>query len=151
MSLVLVGVWGMVTILSTCTGTYFFDSLGRKRSFYISIGMVIFASTLLTAFWATYEKSGDTDAIFGRLGVMSMFMFMFGYAWILNAFGYTYIPEICPTEIRAAGAATGQATFNAVTILLVQVGPLAIQHIGWRYFLIFLCLDCVFVPLVYFL
>ncbi|KIW85243.1 hypothetical protein Z517_00633 [Fonsecaea pedrosoi CBS 271.37] len=150
MSLVLVGVWGMVTIISTCCGTYYFDKIGRKKSFYISITIVMIASTLLTAFWASYEKSGNTNATLGKLGVWSMFLFMFGYAWVMNAFGYAYIPEICPTEIRAAGTATGLATFNAVTVLLVQVGPLAIQAISWRYFLIFLCMDAIFVPLVYF-
>ena len=33
----------------------------------------------------------------------------------------------------------GYATFNIIVIVLVQVTPLAIEKISWRYFLIFLC------------
>lgn len=129
---------------------FFFHRLGRKNSFYISIGMVIVASSLLTAFWSSYENSGNTKAVSGYLTVFSMFLFMFGYAWNMNTFSYTYIPEICPTHLRAAGTATAMATVKAVTILLVQVGPLAMDKIGWRYFIIFLWFNFVFVLLVYF-
>lgn len=44
----------------------------------------------------------------------------------------------------------GYATFNAIVILLVQVTPLALDAISWKYFLIFLILDFVFVVLFYF-
>lgn len=55
-----------------------------------------------------------------------------------------------PTEIRAAGVAIGYFTFNAITVLHLQTAPLAIATISWKYFLIFLMFDCLFVVLVYF-
>lgn len=38
---------------------------------------------------------------------------------------------------------------NAIIIMLVQVTPLAIAAISWRYFLIFIFLDFIFAGVVY--
>jgi len=66
----------------------------------------------------------------------------------INA-GYTYPSEIMPTPIRAAGNAVAFCTFNAITIMLVQVTPIAIEHIAWRFFLIFIICDAIFIVVVY--
>jgi len=55
-----------------------------------------------------------------------------------------------PTCIRSAGVACGYATFNLIVILLVYITPLALDAISWRYFLIFLICDIIFVILFYF-
>jgi hypothetical protein len=55
-----------------------------------------------------------------------------------------------PTPIRAAGNAVAFCTFNAITIMLVQVTPIAIEHIAWRFFLIFIICDAIFITVVYF-
>lgn len=54
-----------------------------------------------------------------------------------------------PTPIRAAGNAVAFCTFNAITIMLVQVTPIAIERIAWRYFLIFIICDAIFIVVVY--
>jgi hypothetical protein len=54
-----------------------------------------------------------------------------------------------PTPIRAAGNAVAFCTFNAITIMLVQVTPIAIEHIAWRFFLIFIICDAIFIVVVY--
>jgi hypothetical protein len=53
-------------------------------------------------------------------------------------------------EIRATGVAVGFATLNAIIIMLVQVTPIAIAAISWRYFLIFVFTDLIFVIVFYF-
>ena len=52
-------------------------------------------------------------------------------------------------EIRATGLACGFAMLNAIIIMLVQVTPIAIAAISWRYFLIFIFLHFIFVIVVY--
>ena len=78
-----------------------------------------------------------------------MFVYLVGYAFIMNSFGYTYPSEIMPTPIRAAGNAVSFCTFNAITIMLVQVTPLAIEKIAWRFFVIFVVCDAIFITVVY--
>jgi hypothetical protein len=54
-----------------------------------------------------------------------------------------------PTEIRAAGVASGYFVFNAFAVLIAQITPTAIEKISWRYFLIFLIMDCIFIVIVW--
>ena len=53
-------------------------------------------------------------------------------------------------SIRTAGVACGYATFNLIVILLVYITPLALEAISWKYFLIFVICDFVFIILFYF-
>ena len=53
-------------------------------------------------------------------------------------------------EIRATGMAFGFASKTAVVVMLVQVTPIAIEDITWRYFLVFIFIDVIFGIGVYF-
>ena len=55
-----------------------------------------------------------------------------------------------PTCIRSAGVACGYATFNCIVILLVYITPLALDAISWKFFLIFVICDIIFIVLFYF-
>jgi len=94
MPLVLVGVWGTLGVIFACGGAFFFDKIGRRKSFFISMTGVIVGSVMLVAFWARYEHGGNTNKTLGSLALWSMFVYLVGYAWILNSFGYAYTPEI---------------------------------------------------------
>ena len=87
--------------------------------------------------------------LLGRFTVGFMFVYLVGFAFIMNAFGYTYPSEIMPTPIRAAGNAVSFCTFNAITLMLAQVTPIAIERIAWRYFVIFVVCDAIFIAVVY--
>jgi MFS family permease len=58
---------------------------------------------------------------------------------------WSKLTENRPTSIRATGTATGYAIFNIIVILLTQITPLAIEEISWRYFLIFVICDAIFI------
>lgn len=53
-------------------------------------------------------------------------------------------------EIRATGMAIGFGSKTALVVMLVQVTPIAIEAITWRYFLIFVAMDLIFVVGFYF-
>ncbi|OAL24111.1 hypothetical protein AYO20_10723 [Fonsecaea nubica] len=149
LALILIGVWGTVGVIFSTIGASLFDKLGRRVSFFISMTVVLIASIMLVIFWARYENGGSTNKTLGALALWSMFLFLTGYAWILNSFGFAYTPEIMPTEIRATGVAIGYATVNSAMIMLVQVTPIAIAAISWRFFLIFIFTDAIFILGVY--
>ena len=96
--LVLVGVWGTLGVIFSCGGAFFFDKLGRRKSFFISMSGVTAGSLMLVIFWARYQHSGNTNKILGDLALCSMFVYLVGYAWILNSFGYAYTPEILVSQ-----------------------------------------------------
>jgi hypothetical protein len=55
-----------------------------------------------------------------------------------------------PTSIRSAGVATAYTVMHCIMICIVQVTPIALEKISWRYFVIFLIMNCVFIVIFYF-
>lgn len=53
-------------------------------------------------------------------------------------------------EVRATGMALGFSGKTALTIMLVQVTPIAMAAITWRYFMIFIFMDAIFLVGFYF-
>ena len=47
-------------------------------------------------------------------------------------------------EIRATDMAVGFASKTAIVVMLVQVTPIAIEDISWRYSLVFIFFDVIF-------
>lgn len=116
--------------------------------------------------WARYEVTGSPSL--GRGVVAGMFLVSFGYGGPCNAFISMYPAEIMPTSIRTVGCAVSYMALHLVIILLVQVSaavlekrrilirklqvtPMAVEAISWRYFLIFFICSCCFIVVFYFL
>ena len=53
-------------------------------------------------------------------------------------------------EIRATGMALGFGSKTALVVMLVQVTPIAIESISWRYFMIFIFCNAAFIVIFYF-
>jgi hypothetical protein len=83
----MVGVWGTVGTITAALGAYFFDRLGRRRSFFLSCSFTLLGALMLVILWARFEAGGSVNHTLGSLALWSMFVYLFGYAWIMNAFG----------------------------------------------------------------
>lgn len=55
-----------------------------------------------------------------------------------------------PTKIRPVGVAWRYVVFNGMGVLMTQTAPLAISAMTWRYFIIWLVFDCLYVVTVYY-
>ncbi|OQV11272.1 hypothetical protein CLAIMM_15133 [Cladophialophora immunda] len=151
LSLVLTGVYGTIATTSAGLAMCFCDRIGRRKLIYVAYGFMIPASLVLVILWARYDASGNTNFGLGVGVAVSIYLFSCGYSGPINTFVPTYTPEILPTSIRSFGVASFYGTFNAIVIMLVQVTPLALQSITWKYFLIFFISDCIGIVLFYYL
>ncbi|KIX10172.1 uncharacterized protein Z518_01253 [Rhinocladiella mackenziei CBS 650.93] len=150
MSLVLVGVWGAVSIFAVLSLGFWFDRIGRRNALFLSYAIMIPASIIIVGVWAAFEQSGNTNLGLAKGINVGIYLTVFGYSAIMNTFGTTYASEIMPTKIRATGVACGYIVFNCMGVLMTQTAPLAIAAMTWKYFIIWLVLDCVYVVIVYF-
>ena len=74
------------------------------------------------------------------------------YASALDASTYVYASEIWPTHLRARGCAISVAGLFVSSLILLCAASDAFAAIGWRYYLVFLCmtlLGAVFFALVF--
>ncbi|OAG39744.1 hypothetical protein AYO21_06019 [Fonsecaea monophora] len=144
-SLILTGIWGTLGCLSTITASQIVDRLGRRHLMFVSYSFMIPGGILLVALWASFEATHSTNFSLGKAVIFGMFFYGFGYGGFMNTFFPVYCTEIMPTNIRATGTASGYALFNLIVIMLVQVTPMAIEAISWKYFMIFVICDVVFI------
>ncbi|KIV89131.1 hypothetical protein PV10_08728 [Exophiala mesophila] len=146
MSLVLVGVWGSVSTFAVLSLGFWFDRIGRRNALVCAECYEIVSHSLLIVL----EYCGNTNLGLAKGINVGIYLTVFGYAAVMNTFGTTYASEIMPTKIRPTGVAAGFLVFNAMGVLMTQTAPLAVEAITWRYFIIWLVLDCVYVVIVYF-
>lgn len=71
------------------------------------------------------------------------FIFIFVFGLTIEDAGYIYVVEIWPTHLRSEGAVLGFMSFFATTIAYSSPSSVALQNIGWRYFLVFVVVSVV--------
>ncbi|KAL8869995.1 MAG: hypothetical protein Q9174_003856 [Haloplaca sp. 1 TL-2023] len=79
--------------------------------------------------------------------------FFFLY-YIFFGIGWQGVPWLYPTEInslsmRTKGAALGTATNWIFNFMVVEITPIGIQNLGWKFYIIWTVFNASFVPTVY--
>lgn len=80
-----------------------------------------------------------------------LFVFYFHYDIALTPLLYSYPTEIFPYELRSWGVAFTLICTNASLIVGQLANPVAMASIGWRYYILFCCLNVVFLTVVWFI
>ncbi|KAK5170540.1 uncharacterized protein LTR77_005128 [Saxophila tyrrhenica] len=91
----------------------------------------------MIALFATPVPASPNMAAMGTAVAM-----LYAYIWIFSATLdnalVVYLPELFPTHLRAKGMALGIASLDLTDLILLQISPVAIRAIGWRYYLLFI-------------
>jgi hypothetical protein len=120
----------------------------RPQSLIIGFSGCCVAVALETAMIASYVEVPHPSAAGQKVAVFALMFFVFFYGLFVDAASFIYSSEIYPTHIRARGVAMATATYFIACITYVTPGATAIANIGWRYFLVFVCLTVVTVVVI---
>jgi hypothetical protein len=60
----------------------------------------------------------------------------FAFSWL--SIPWIYPSEITPLSVRHIGAAVGTSAEWLSAFLIAEVTPVALQNIGWKFFLVFI-------------
>jgi hypothetical protein len=61
-----------------------------------------------------------------------------------------YVSEIWPNHLRSQGTALGIAFFYLGSEVTLVAGPVALNDIGWKFYLVLICPSVVYIILMYF-
>lgn len=88
---------------------------------------------------------------FGAASTAFFFLYyvFFGVCW--QAVPWLYPTEINGLSMRAKGAALATASNWISNYIVVQITPIGIANIGWRFYLIWMVFNAAFVPLIWLL
>ncbi|KAK4502547.1 hypothetical protein PRZ48_005972 [Zasmidium cellare] len=148
MPLLLLALWITISFPGNVFTALYVDRWGRRTFMLtgaIGLTLSLFFECLLQALYTnTTNTSGQKAAIF--------FIFLFIVFWssCFDATQYLYMAEIWPTAIRGQGAAVGMFNQFAAQVVIGVAGPIALERIGWRFFLVLLIPTALYIPVIYF-
>ncbi|MCJ1333108.1 hypothetical protein MMC10_009802 [Thelotrema lepadinum] len=134
----------MMFIVGSLLPSLALDRMGRRWTMIwgvFGLGIAMMMITILLSF-GKKETSSAAIAFF--------FVFMLVFGATINVVPWVYGPEILPLEARARGTAISVASHWMWNFFVVMITPVLINRLGWKTYLIFMCTNFSFVPLIYF-
>ncbi|OBT97454.1 hypothetical protein VE01_04367 [Pseudogymnoascus verrucosus] len=123
------------------------DRLGRVPI--ITFGLIgcICMMTIETALVASYASTSNQGG--NAAAVLFLFLFIGFYGGSQDASSYVYCSEIFPTGVRAQGLGICIAGQFACALMYTEAAPVAFANIGWRYYIVFIIVPAVCLPLLW--
>ncbi|KAF7796468.1 hypothetical protein EIP86_007645 [Pleurotus ostreatoroseus] len=123
------------------------DTVGRKKPLMFGAGAFVCTYSVLTAIVACFppEVNGqpNTHLSAQRAGIAMIFMTSVFFSLSFGPVSWVLASEVFPTKTRAMGTSVATCANWAFNVLFSQVSNTAITNIGWKYYLVFICLNFV--------
>ncbi|KAF7198327.1 Lactose permease [Pseudocercospora fuligena] len=138
-------IWNLICSL---VGAYLAESIGRRPLWLASFIGMICANVPLTISSARYAKNGSNAAAYTTV----VFLFLYNAAFNIacNPLLYAYTTEILPYGIRTKGLAVQIAVSEAALTVNQYVNPIALDSIGFWYFVFYLAMLVIGTLVIYF-
>jgi sugar porter (SP) family MFS transporter len=126
------------------------ERLGRRKLFLASFTGMLITYIIWTALSAVNQNTGFSNKNLAN-GVLAMiFLYYTCYGMALNGLPFLYWTEILPYQLRAKGINISAITTTIVLIYNGYVNPVAMAAIGWKYYIVFVCIIAVELVIAYF-
>lgn len=138
-------IWNLICSL---IGAYLAESIGRRPLWLASFIGMICANVPLTISSAQYSKTGSKGAAYSTV----VFLFLYNAAFNIacNPLLYSYTTELLPYSIRTKGLAVQIAVSEAALTVNQYVNPIALDNIGYWYFVFYLGMLLIGTAVIYF-
>ncbi|KAK4498922.1 hypothetical protein PRZ48_009432 [Zasmidium cellare] len=138
-------IWNLICSL---VGAYLAESTGRRPLWLASFIGMICANVPLTISSAQYAKAVSKGAAYSTV----VFLFLYNAAFNIacNPLLYSYTTELLPYNIRTKGLAIQVAVSQAALTVNQYVNPIALDSIGYWYFVLYLGMLLIGTAVIYF-
>jgi MFS family permease len=135
-------------LLCSITGALLADRIGRRALWLSSFSGMILFNVPLTITSAIYARRGTKSAASATVALLFLYNAAFNLA--CNPLLYTYTTEILPYSIRARGLGVQIAVSEAALTVNQYVNPIALDRIGYYYYIFYLGVLFVGLVMIYF-
>ncbi|KAK4898831.1 hypothetical protein LTR27_003562 [Elasticomyces elasticus] len=125
------------------------DIFGRRTLFLVSTGGMLCAFTVWTACAGSYAKTGNVGTGNTVIAMIFIYYVFYNFAWSGLLVGYA--SEILPYNIRAKGMTLMFLMVDIALFFNQYVNPVAIDGIGWKYYIVYCGWLAIEFAVVYFL
>jgi sugar porter (SP) family MFS transporter len=138
-SLFATGIYGTVKVATT--GIFLLigiDKLGRRKSLLFGAAWMMTMMFIIGAVLHTHPPTNVNTVSSASIAMVVMiYLYVIGYSASWGPIPWVYLSEIFPTRLRSYGVGLGAATQWLFNFVITEVTPNAVNHIGWRTFLMF--------------
>ncbi|KAJ6011680.1 hexose transporter protein (Lactose permease) [Penicillium canescens] len=133
-----------------CGSATLIDRLGRRFMLLTStVGMLI-AFIVWTALAAQNQQQGSGNKGLGIGVVVMVFVFYAFYNFAMNPLPIAYLLEVLPYTLRAKGLTVFNLAQYCSSLFNGFVNPVALDAIGWKYYIVFICALVLWLIIIYF-
>ncbi|CAG8938796.1 unnamed protein product [Penicillium salamii] len=138
-------------LIAGCFSVLVIERLGRRKLLLTCAAGQSLCYLMITVLLRFNEKSGLENE---KAVASASVGFFFAY-YLFFGLGFQSIPWLYPVEInslamRTKGTALSSATNWAFNFMVVEVTPVGIQNLKWKFYIIWTVLNASFVPIAYF-
>lgn len=136
-------------IIAISLGALMVDRVGRRTLFLVSTAGMLVSYIVWTVLTAQFVQTKDTALGRAVVGMIFVYYLFYDIAWtpLLQA----YPVEIFPYTLRGRGLSVSYISAFVGLIVGNQVNSIAMQNIGWRYYIVFCSLLALLLVLIWFL
>lgn len=127
--------------LFATAGALMQDLYGRRRMFLCSISGMVVSLTMVTIATSAYLRTPDASATV--VSIVGIFLFGAIFATGFTAMQPIYPGEVMTNDMRAKGMALFQITSGVASFVNTFAAPVALQHIGFWFYVFFILWDVV--------
>ncbi|KAL9115815.1 MAG: hypothetical protein Q9227_000183 [Pyrenula ochraceoflavens] len=141
-SLFATGVYGTVKVVAT--GLFLWigiDRFGRRWSLVAGAIWMMTMMFIIGGVLHTHPPDTKTNTVSHAsiAMVVMIYLYVIGYSASWGPVPWVYLSEIFPTRLRGYGVAMGAATQWLFNFVITEITPNAVNHIGYRTFIMFGC------------
>ncbi|KAL5332976.1 general substrate transporter [Aspergillus crustosus] len=148
LSMIIGGCVQIMFVLGSFFPTFFVDKVGRRAPMIwgsLVLGLCMMMVSILLSFKGKANEQATSSA-----SIAFFFIYMFAFGASVNCIPWCYVPEILPLTARTKGTAVGISSNWIWNFFVVMITPVIINRLQWKAYLIFMCTNLAFIPLVYF-
>ncbi|KAJ6613345.1 major facilitator superfamily domain-containing protein [Mycena sp. CBHHK59/15] len=126
-------------------GSFMVDRLGRRKNMLISTSMLVVILGIVSGLLSSYGSAARANA---GITFIYLFMVVFSFGWTAMYVGFS--PQELAYEVRAKGLAFLGIISQSASLINTFGMPSAIEALGWKIYLLFMCWDAFEVVIIYF-
>ncbi|KAI0011592.1 general substrate transporter [Xylariaceae sp. FL0662B] len=150
----------MARLIAACASVaYLFASLvaaplvekfGRRKMMMTSTGIQFFCFLLMTVLLYYTEKPDYPDGIeVAKASVVWFFIYYMGFGLGMLGIPWLYPTEINSLPMRTKGAAVATMTDWLTNFIVVEVTPIGLKTLGWKFYIIWTIINAVAMPILW--
>lgn len=144
LSLVLSGCAQCTYLVGSAIPVLLMDRYGRRTLLMACSAGLCLCFVMMTVLLSV----GSPGAAYGATAFIFVFQLFYGVGWL--SVPWFYPSELATTRVRSKMQAIASGWNWMAVYAVVKITPLAFARIGWRTFVVFVVLNALFIPMVYF-